>query len=60
MLRRHQLGDSPGNRDQKGWLRIKKIQLIVANNPTWQDLSLEWGKPTTPFNESKLRTPETF
>ena len=44
----------------KGWLRIKKIQLIVANNPTWQDLSLEWGKPTEPFDESKLRPPETF
>jgi putative endonuclease len=44
----------------KGWLRIKKIQLIVANNPTWQDLSLEWGKPTAPFDESNLRTPETF
>jgi putative endonuclease len=44
----------------KGWLRIKKIQLIVANNPTWQDLSLEWGKPTEHFDESKLRAPETF
>ena len=44
----------------KGWLRIKKIQLIVATNPTWQDLSLEWGKPTKPFDESKLRPPETF
>lgn len=25
----------------KGWLRIKKIQLIVSMNPTWKDLSLE-------------------
>jgi len=24
----------------KGWLRIKKIQLIVSVNPTWSDLSL--------------------
>ncbi len=23
----------------KGWLRIKKIQLIVSVNPTWADLS---------------------
>jgi putative endonuclease len=44
----------------KGWLRIKKVQLIVANNPTWQDLSLGWGKPIAPFDESKQRSPETF
>ncbi len=44
----------------KGWLRIRKIQLIAATNPTWQDLSLEWGKPIEPFDESKLRPPETF
>jgi putative endonuclease len=28
----------------KGWLRIKKIALIVSVNPTWQDLSVEWYK----------------
>jgi putative endonuclease len=26
----------------KGWLRIKKIALIVAVNPAWRDLRLEW------------------
>jgi putative endonuclease len=26
----------------KGWLRIKKIQLIVAVNPAWRDLSEGW------------------
>jgi len=26
----------------KGWLRIKKIQLIVSVNPTWKDLSEGW------------------
>ena len=26
----------------KGWLRIKKIALIVSMNPAWRDLSLEW------------------
>ena len=26
----------------KGWLRIKKIELIVGRNPTWSDLSAEW------------------
>jgi putative endonuclease len=44
----------------KGWLRIKKIQLIVASNPTWQDLSLDWGNPIEPFDESQLKPPTTF
>jgi putative endonuclease len=26
----------------KGWVRAKKIALIEAANPDWQDLSLEW------------------
>ena len=26
----------------KSWLRIKKIQLIEENNPTWKDLSDDW------------------
>ena len=26
----------------KGWLRIKKVQLIISMNPTWRDLSEEW------------------
>lgn len=26
----------------KGWLRIKKIALIVSVNPTWRDLSEGW------------------
>ncbi len=26
----------------KGWLRIKKIALIVSMNPEWKDLSEEW------------------
>jgi len=26
----------------KGWLRIKKIALIVSVNPEWRDLGLEW------------------
>jgi putative endonuclease len=25
----------------KGWLRIKKIALIVSINPAWRDLSIE-------------------
>ena len=26
----------------KGWLRKKKIDLIETMNPTWADLSTEW------------------
>ena len=26
----------------KGWLRIKKIALIISVNPTWADLSEGW------------------
>jgi putative endonuclease len=35
----------------KNWSRIKKIRLIIAHNPTWQDLSADWGKPMPPFQE---------
>ena len=27
----------------KGWLRKKKIELIESMNPDWNDLSEEWG-----------------
>ena len=26
----------------KGWLRAKKVALIVSGNPTWRDLSEGW------------------
>jgi len=26
----------------KGWLRVKKVELVVSMNPTWSDLSQEW------------------
>jgi putative endonuclease len=32
----------------KGWLRAKKIALIVARNPTWQDLSRDWFQGQEP------------
>jgi putative endonuclease len=35
----------------KRWSRIKKIRLIVSQNPTWQDLSEEWGEPIAPYVE---------
>ncbi len=44
----------------KGWLRVKKIALIVGTNPTWRDLSLDWGKPTEPFREENMRPSANF
>jgi putative endonuclease len=29
----------------KRWRREKKVALIERDNPTWEDLSVEWGKP---------------
>jgi putative endonuclease len=43
----------------KGWLRIRKLELIISTNPTWRDLSEDWGKPII-FDEAafeKSRTP---
>jgi putative endonuclease len=28
----------------KGWLRIKKINLIESSNPEWLDLAMDWYK----------------
>ncbi len=44
----------------KGWLRLKKIALIVQHNPTWRDLSEDWGKLIEPFDERTLRAPTKF
>ena len=35
----------------KGWLRIKKMELIVSENPEWRDRSEEWGKPIAPLTQ---------
>jgi putative endonuclease len=29
----------------KRWRREKKVMLIERENPTWEDLSADWGKP---------------
>jgi len=29
----------------KKWRREKKVALIEADNPTWEDLASDWGKP---------------
>jgi putative endonuclease len=38
----------------KRWARAKKIFLIEKDNPTWEDLSEEWGKPAAPFIEPSV------
>ena len=48
--------DNPGQaiareKQLKGWSRAKKLALIQKMNPTWIDLSEEWGKPIQPFTE---------
>ena len=44
----------------KNMHRIEKVKVIVAMNPDWADLSLVWDKPAEPFDESRMRKPETF
>ncbi len=37
----------------KRWRREKKVTLIERENPTWEDLSAEWGKPA----QMQIRAP---
>ena len=30
-------------KELKGWMRAKKIELIEKVNPTWEDLAAEWS-----------------
>ena len=36
-------------KELKGWLRYRKIALIVSTNPDWRDLSAAWGKTIQPL-----------
>jgi len=40
----------------KGWLRIRKIALIVSVNPAWRDLSVEWYE-RHPFQPEHVGAP---
>jgi putative endonuclease len=35
----------------KGWLRMRKLNLIISTNPDWLDLSSDWGTPINPLSE---------
>jgi putative endonuclease len=37
----------------KRWTRAKKLALIDKINPTWIDLSENWGKPVQPMVKSR-------
>jgi len=39
----------------KGWLRRKKIELIESTNPSWRDLSKDWDQ-TDERRDSSLRS----
>jgi len=32
-------------KELKGWLRMKKIELVETTNPKWKDLSSAWTQP---------------
>ena len=40
----------------KGWRRDKKIELIEAQNPTWQDLSCGWYDAVDEKADPSLRS----
>lgn len=48
----------------KGWRREKKLKLILAENPDWSDLSLEWqenpGWKIVPEARPKLKRKVSF
>jgi putative endonuclease len=42
----HYIGNAIAREKEiKGWDRAKRVALVESVNPTWEDLSLEWGKP---------------
>ena len=40
----------------KGWLRKKKVALIEADNPAWDDLAAEWLDAEQPIADPSLRS----
>ncbi len=40
----------------KGLDRAKRVALIERNNPTWDDLAAEWGKPWAPLTPVVTQT----
>ena len=40
----------------KGWLRNKKVALIEAGNPAWDDLAADWFDAERPVADPSLRS----
>jgi putative endonuclease len=40
-------------KELKGWIRTKKLALISASNPTWEDLSEPWNLHLPPVNNQR-------
>lgn len=49
------LGAITREKQLKGWRRSKKLALIEKTNPTWIDLSEDWGKPIQPWSEAAVQ-----
>ncbi len=44
----------------KGWLRMKKMKLIVSMNPEWKDLAADWYEPeNSPVPQRELMNRKT-
>ena len=39
----------------KSWLRVRKNALIERENPAWDDLAADWGRPLAPLKVSRRR-----
>ena len=47
----HYIGNAIAREKEiKGWDRKRRVALIDGSNPTWEDLSLEWGTPVQMLN----------
>jgi putative endonuclease len=40
----------------KKWRRAKKLALVEKDNPTWEDLATDWGKPIKPLTADSSPT----
>jgi putative endonuclease len=43
-------------KELKGWRRARKIKLIEITNPTWSDISKDWGRPILLTADPPLRS----
>ena len=58
----YQSYDNPGSaiareKQLKRWVREKKLALIEKTNPTWIDLSEDWGQPIQPAPKRAEKSP---